>query len=112
MLQVRIPWLLLNVSDPSSRSVLFEGNLARALDPRAGEEASRLTGLPTNGFRIAAVALKPGPALVGTIPALDPYGNWPTASFPLWTWSTWEEPTWHEYLKPAYFALQQLWGAP
>jgi tetratricopeptide (TPR) repeat protein len=111
MLQLRLPWLLLNVSDPSSRQVLFESDLPRALDPKEGEPESRLTGVPTDGFRIAAVALFPGPDLAGTIPALDPYGNWLLASFNTWTWKTWEEPTWHEYRKPAYYAFQRLWGS-
>jgi tetratricopeptide (TPR) repeat protein len=111
MLQLRLPWLLLNVSDPSSRQVLFESDLPRALDPKDGEPESRLTGVPTDGFRIAAVALFPGPDLAGTIPALDPYGNWLLDAFTTWTWKTWEEPTWHEYRKPAYYAFQRLWGS-
>lgn len=112
MLQLRLPWLLLNVSDPSSAQVLFEDDLPRALNPVEGERESQLTGVPTDGFRLAVAAVRPGPDLIGTIPALDPYGNWPRASFPTWSWRGWEQPTWHEYLKPAYFALQRLWAAP
>lgn len=112
MLQLRLPWSLINVSDPSSRRVLFESDLPRALDPREGEPESRLTGVETAGFRFAAVVLRPGPDLVGTLPRLDAYGNWPLAAFPVWTWAGWEEPTWHEYLKPSYFALQRLWNRP
>ncbi|HEU5260266.1 MAG TPA: hypothetical protein VFU41_02455 [Gemmatimonadales bacterium] len=26
-------------------------------------------------------------------------------------WPTWEEPTWHERVKPAHFAMREVWGA-
>jgi hypothetical protein len=84
----------------------------RALAPVEGERESQLTGVPTEGFRFAVVAMRPGPDVIGTIPQLDAYGNWPRNGFVTWTWRGWEEPTWHEYLKPAYFALQRLWRAP
>ena len=104
MLQLRLPWAMLNVSDPSSRRVLAE--------PVGGGPTAPLTGVVTEGFRVGVVAWRPGPDLLGTIPALDPYGIWPGGSFVTWTWDRWETPTWHEYLKPVYFALQRLWATP
>lgn len=112
IIQIRLPWGMLNVSDPSSRSILFETDAMQTLGLKPDAPASRLTGLPSDGFRFAVVALRPGPDLLGTIPALDDYGNWPSAQFTTWTWQGWEEPTWHAYLKPAYFALQRLWADP
>lgn len=112
MVQVRLPWALLNVADPSSRRMVGESDRARALGLTTVGAPSALTGIPTDGFRFGVVALRPGPDVTGTIPALDEYGDWPLARFRLWTWPTWEEPTWHEYLKPSYFALQRLWAAP
>ncbi len=111
-LELRLPWAMLNVSDPSSRRVLFESDIAKALDPSIARSRSLLTGVPTDGFHIGVVALRRGPELAGTIPALTPFGDWPVEAFPLWSWTTWDEPTWHEYLKPVYFALQQLWRTP
>ena len=112
ILELRLPWGMLNVSDPSSRQVLFESDPAQALEERSGAPASTLTHLPTDGFRFGAVALRPGPSIIGTIPALDEYGNWPLTHFTTWAWAGWETPTWHEYLKPAYGALQRLWATP
>jgi hypothetical protein len=112
LLELRIPWQMLNVSDPSSRQVLFESDPARALGERPDAPASQLTGVPTDGFRFGVVALRPGPDVAGTIPARDAYGNWPLAGFRTWSWAGWEMPTWHEYLKPAYSAMQRLWAAP
>lgn len=42
----------------------------------------------------------------------DAYGNWPLPRFTTWAWAEWETPTWHEYLKAAYYDLQRLWAAP
>ena len=112
MLELRLPWAMLNVSDPSSRQVLFESDPLQATGQRPDAPPSVLTGLRTDGFRFGVVALRPGPDIAGTIPATDEYGNWPLTRFRTWAWPEWETPTWHEYLKPAYFALQRLWAAP
>ncbi len=111
-IQLRLPWAMLNVSDPSSRLVAWESDPQQALTRDQSRPASRLVGVPTDGFRFAVVAIRPGPDVLGTIPARDDYGNLPFDRFRTWRWATWEEPTWHEYLKPAYSALQQYWRAP
>jgi hypothetical protein len=112
MLQLRLPWGLLNVGDPSSRRVLAESDPEQALGRKPGAPPSRRASVVTDGFRFAVVAWTPGPDVLGTIPALDADGKWPMDRFRTWTWQTWENPTWHEYLKPAYRSLQQLWSAP
>ena len=111
-LEFRLPWGLLNVSDPSSGRVLFESSVERALHPVENAPASQLTGVVTDGFRFGVAAIRSGPDVVGTIPALDAYGNWPLSSFTTWKWKTWETPTWHAHLKPVYYALQKLWEVP
>ncbi|MBX7118169.1 MAG: hypothetical protein K1X31_04130, partial [Gemmatimonadaceae bacterium] len=110
-IQVRLPWALLNVSDPSSRLVVSESEPEVALGRRDGPR-SVLVGVPTEGFHFGIVAWTPGPDVLGALPALDAYGNWPRERFPLWEWPTWETPAYHTYLKPVYFALQRLWAAP
>jgi hypothetical protein len=112
IIELRLPWALLNVSDPSSRMLAWESDPEQALGRRADAPPSRLVGRATDGFRFGLVALRPGPDIAGTIPARDAYGNWPLANFTTWAWPTWETPTWHEYLKPSYYALQRLWAAP
>ena len=90
LVEVRVPWGLLNVTDPSSRTVLtaiHEGGVI-------------LTG-PTDGFRFVVAGLSRGDNhVVAWLPAGATY-----------TWPTWEEPQWHERLKPAYAAMQHLWGS-
>ena len=112
MLQLRLPWGLLNVSDPSTGRILFESDTALALKPPGDEcpPCSALIGVPNDGFRVAVVALRPGPQLAGTIPALTPFGRFAAPSFATWHWATWDQPTWHEYPKPTYTALRDLWA--
>lgn len=112
MLQLRLPWGLLNVADPSSRRVLTESDPEAALGRRPGAAPSQVSTVVTEGFRFGVVAYRPGRGVLGALPARDDRGEWLLARFPTWTWPTWEEPTWHEYLKPSYRALQRLWSAP
>lgn len=55
----------------------------------------------TDGFRfiVRAVSRTNG-AVVGSLPFGGTY-----------RWPTWEAPVSHEQLKPAYYALQALWGS-
>lgn len=89
LVEIRLPWALLNVTDPSSRTVLT------AIHPD-GSIATDTTG----GFRFVVVRLAGrADSVVTSLP--------PGAAY---RWPTWEEPTWHERLKPAYFALRKLWA--
>ncbi len=112
VMEIRLPWGLLNVSDPSTGKVVYESDVQLALHPPENGQGSVLTGVPTDGFRFAVVAHTPGPDILGTIPKLDAYGNWPLAGFALWKWKTWDVPTYHTYLKPVYESLQRLWATP
>ena len=84
LIEVRLPWGLLNVTDPSSRTVL-----KRVRDP---------------GPFLTEVF--PGFAFVVT----DPQGRRLANARP-YGWPVWETPVWHERLKPAYYAMQTLWGS-
>jgi hypothetical protein len=112
MLQFRLPWGLLNVSDPSTAKILYESNVELALHPPETGPGSQLAPMPSDGFRFAVVAIKPGPSLYGTIPARDAYGNLPLSAYTTWRWKTWDVPTFHSRLKPTYEALQALWAKP
>ena len=89
LVELRLAWGLLNVTDPSSRTVL-----ARIAPP------DRFTVTRTDGVRIGVAAVRRSDA---SVRAWLPPG-------PTYAWPTWETPVWHERLKPAYFALQSLWG--
>ena len=86
IVEVRVAWGLLNVTDPSSRTVL-----ARVRDPGPFKTET------TDGFRFVVSATGRGVARLTTA---RPY-----------VWATWETPVWHERLKPAYYAMQALWGS-
>lgn len=90
LVEIRLAWGLLNVTDPSSRTVLT-----------AVRHDNSVATDTTDGFRFV-VAEPP-------LGAADPEAVL-TASA-TYRWPTWEEPTWHERLKPAYFALRDLWGS-
>ena len=90
LVEVRIAWGLLNVTDPSSRQVMvrYRGN--------GVFETAR-----TDGFRFAVAVLdRSNGAVVARIAPERTY-----------TWPTWEVPAWHERLKPAYFAMRDVWGS-
>ena len=90
LVEIRLPWGLLNVTDPSSRTVLT-----------AIRAAGVVSTAVTDGFRFVVAGLRRGDShVIAYLPADATY-----------TWPTWEEPTWHERLKPAYAAMRDLWGS-
>lgn len=90
LIEVRLAWGLLNVTDPSSRRVL-----RRIVPP------DRFETTVSAGFRFAVAAVARDHGAVGAwLPARTTY-----------TWATWEEPVWRERLKPAYAALRDAWGS-
>ncbi|PYP59800.1 MAG: hypothetical protein DMD44_03575 [Gemmatimonadetes bacterium] len=88
LIEVRLAWGLLNVTDPSSRRVL------RRIAP-----PDRFETTVTTGFRFAVAAVARGDgAARAWLPARTTYA-----------WAPWEEPVWHERLKPVYAALRDVW---
>ena len=87
LLGVRIPWNLLNVTDPSSHRVLTR---VREPGPFATDT--------TDGFDFVVVAVKNGRAAARA------------RSRMALTWAGWNTPRWHERLKPAYAALREVWA--
>ena len=76
--EMRIPWRVLNVTDPSSRRVLH----------REAEDDPSSGTVETGGFRIYAFAVDPSEPSRGPISRLPAAG----VRAPLYTWSTWETP--------------------
>src|SRR5689334_13183429 len=99
VIELRIPWGMLQVTDPSSRSVLFG-----AADPHTPLAAV------TDGFRFVVESYDPqNPAGKGD---KLPRGTG-AASFgtpPTWTWPTWEAPQWHAEIKPLFTAMQRAFA--
>ncbi len=102
LLQLRLPWDLLNVTDPSSRTLLVD-TLTR------GEFGTA----PAADFHVGVVLYRKGvrPRVVTTLPRID-RGAWRSDAFVPWRWDGWTEPRYHSRLKPVYDSLKALWAAP
>ncbi|MDB4908439.1 MAG: hypothetical protein JWO05_3223 [Gemmatimonadetes bacterium] len=98
IIEVRLPWGLINVLDPSSRSVL------QGLDGRDPNIAK------TPGFRFVVESYDPRNPAGGAerIPA-QPNGAF--ALPPLWSWPEWEVPRWYPEVKPVYDAMRRTFDA-
>ncbi|HEY1953854.1 MAG TPA: hypothetical protein VGG76_13700, partial [Gemmatimonadaceae bacterium] len=99
VIEVRLPWGMLEVVDPSSRSVLF-GN------PATGKPASATT----DGFRFVVESYDPSTKSAGeTLPR--GLRSMRAAEVATWTWPTWEVPQWHAEVKPVFGAMQKAFGS-
>lgn len=101
-LEVRIPWGLLNVTDPSMRRVIQDG---RPLQEQLGTAI-------TDGFRALVVRYRQDPppqktALEG-LPAID---GTAIPAPPLFTWATWDQPHWHAFRKQSFEVLKAALAA-
>lgn len=99
LLQLRLPWDLLNVSDPSTRTLLYETT------PTGDFGTAR-----ADGFRLGVVTYAKGSPrrAIAALPAAVG-GEWPPDAMLAWTWEGWQQPTWHQKLKPVYDSLKALW---
>jgi hypothetical protein len=99
VIEVRIPWGMLQLVDPSTRSVLF-GNTS----------TGKVAGATTDGFRFVVESYDPANPTAGADRL--PRGALPSgfADPPTWTWPTWESPQWHAELKPLFGAMQRAFG--
>lgn len=104
LVEVRLPWGLLNVTDPSSRTVLMD---------REGDLAGGFGTAVTAGFRFGAIRYdsEAGDRAIEALPRTTE-GRWRGDAFRTWTWAGWEHPTSHSRLKPVYDSLQATWGGP
>lgn len=81
-LEIRIPWQLLNVMDPSGKYVIDDMYVQGKISP-----------LKVNGFSFGVENMKDGGTQNLTMKEYD--------------WKAWEKPTYHERLKPSYYILQK-----
>ncbi len=99
VIEVRLPWGMLQLVDPSTRSVLF-GNTS----------AGKVAGANTDGFRFVVESYDPSnprsggdnlPRGAGTSRFGDP---------PTWSWPPWEAPQWYAEIKPLFAAMQRTFA--
>ena len=98
VIEVRLPWGMLQVVDPSSKSVLFGNTVTH-----------KVAATTTDGFRFVVESYDPATHLSGgTLPQSLKSAR-PT-DLPMWTWPTWEEPQWHAEVKPLFAAMQKTFA--
>jgi len=101
VIELRIPWALLNVTDPSSRRVLQHSPDRREqgwIATLSEEDASQVI----EGIRIVAAARMKD----------DSWRSWPKSRSPFdvaeVSWKTWDEPLWRERRRPVFDALREV----
>jgi hypothetical protein len=99
LLQMRIPWDLINVTDPSTRTLLDDRRT------RGSFGTARATA-----FHVGVIVhRKRGDRqILGALPPLEG-GMWRVEDFQPWQWRGWTTPTAHARLKPVYDSLKRLW---
>lgn len=98
LLELRIPWMLLNVSDPSTRTLLYE--------TVAGDGFGTV---PAGEWHIGVVITDKSDNAIAASPRLDT--GWRLDAFGDWRWEGWDTPRYHEHLKPAYETMRRIWAA-
>jgi hypothetical protein len=92
-IELRIPWGLLNVADPSSHRVIDER------ERRTGPVETSIT----EGFRFHVVALDSG-AVVDQLPGPEASA---VTDYPVYRWPAWEQPTYHLIPKRSHDILRR-----
>lgn len=100
IIEIRLPWAMLQLVDPSARSVLFGNPVTKKVD-----------GATTDGFRFIVQSYNPlQPAASGeTLP--QNLGTAKPGELPTWTWPTWEAPQWYSEVKPLFAAMQKTFAS-
>jgi hypothetical protein len=81
-IEIRIPWQLLNIMDPSSKKIMNDFYIQNAIAP-----------MDTEGIYIGGILMQNNSSYV--------------SSMSLFSWDKWEIPTYHERLKPSYSLLKE-----
>ena len=99
ILELRIPWDLINVTDPSSRTLLS--------DPRNSGDFGTT---PADAFHFGVEVYRKGDSgrAASALPRSS-NGAWSADQFQPWRWEGWTTPRSHAQLKPVYDSLRLLW---
>ena len=103
VIELRIPWQTLWVTDPSSRQVLFDNVLTNTFD---ATETSGFTVTVVSAARDSAGKLK----VVDVMPrSAYKSGAFATGGLPFYTWKKWDTINTTERLKPSYYMMQNAY---
>jgi hypothetical protein len=100
VIEVRLPWGMLQVVDPSSRSVLFGWD-----EPERSVRAEI-----TDGFRFVVESYDPSKPRTGGDKLPRAVRGTSFGEISTWTWPSWETPQWHAEIKPLFGAMQRTFG--
>jgi len=106
MIEIRIPWGLLNFTDPSSRRIV--GGTDEKRDPLVRETAGiavAVAQVPLSGKR----RIRPGGAF-DTLPEAS-RGEMAKNTIPIYTWEPWNRVRYEPYRKESYEALRKIFGS-
>ncbi|WP_328589283.1 hypothetical protein [Litchfieldia alkalitelluris] len=98
IIELRIPWGLINVKDPSQREVMGD------IWSSKGIESSDWI----SGIKIGAVITDKEEDMVHSYPE-HIEGYIPSTQYAEYKWDSWDEPTYHERLKQSYYIFQELY---
>lgn len=97
-IEVRIPWALLNMKDPSQKEIMAD------LWQKGLEES-----VQAKGIQIAAVMEKEE-EIISSFPKLNRYNEILAADAKWYTWDEWEMPAYHERLRASYYLLKDAFS--
>lgn len=97
LLEIRIPWMLLNVTDPSTRTLLYE------TAPGDGFGTAK-----AESWHVGVLVLDREGHEIAALPRIDQ--TWKLSAFVPWRWEGWTTPRYHQRMKPAYQAMRQTWA--
>jgi len=99
VIEVRLPWGMLQLVDPSARSVLA-GNTS----------TGRVSGATTDGFRFVVESYDPSNPRSGGDYLPRGTGSSKFGEPETWSWPPWETPQWHAEIKPVFGAMQRTFA--
>ncbi|HZD86318.1 MAG TPA: hypothetical protein VE052_10435, partial [Gemmatimonadaceae bacterium] len=99
VIEVRLPWGMLQLLDPSTRSVL-SGNTS----------TGKVSGTTTDGFRFVVESYDPSSPRSGGDYLPRGVGTSKFAEPPTWSWPPWEAPHWYAEVKPVFAAMQRTFA--
>ncbi|MGZ3463236.1 MAG: tetratricopeptide repeat protein [Gemmatimonadaceae bacterium] len=99
VIEVRIPWGMLQLLDPSTRSVLA-GNTS----------TGKVTGVITDGFRFVVESYDPSNPRSGGDYLPRGAGTSKFGVPQTWSWPLWETPQWHSEIKPVFGAMHRVFA--
>ncbi|MCM3030273.1 hypothetical protein [Niallia sp. MER 6] len=97
-IELRLPWALLNVKDPSQKEVLAD------LWKKGMEGSETIDGI------YFAVVMEKDKKIVQTLPERGSDNTIHQEDTKLFEWESWEEPAYHERLKQSYYILQEAFS--